>query len=111
MYAREPLLKLVRNARVKGRRLGVEQFVKVPNPTLANEGNIPQRSTFLVLDVLSVERLLPFHIQPFEVFVEDEFITFSDTAFVLANAIFEEPLYSFRPRACQLLSGCLQGLP
>ena len=61
--ARGALLKLVHNARVKGRRPGVKQFVKPPHPPLADEGIIPQQSTFLVLDVLRVKRPLPFHIQ------------------------------------------------
>ena len=50
--ARGPLLKLVHNARVKGRRLGVNQFVKLPHPALGDEGIIPQQSTFLVFGVL-----------------------------------------------------------
>ena len=62
--ARGPLLKLVHNARVKIRRLVVEQLVKPPHPPLADEGIIPQQSTFLVLDVLRVKRPLPFHILP-----------------------------------------------
>ena len=96
--ARGPLLKLVYNARTKGRRLGVNQFVKPPHTPLADEGIIPQQSTFLVFDVVRVKHPLPFHIHPFEVFVESKLVTFSDTPFQLANVIFEEPLNSFRPR-------------
>ena len=76
LSARGPLLKLVHNARVKGRRLDVEQFVKPAHPPLADEGIIPQQSTFLVFNVLRVERPLPFHIHPLEVFVEAKQITF-----------------------------------
>ena len=104
-----PLLKLMRNARVKGHRHGVEEFVKPPHPLLADEGIIPQQSTFLVFDVLRVKRPLPFHIHPFEVFVEAKLMTFSDTPFELTNVIFEEPLNSFRPRAFHLFGGRLQG--
>ena len=89
--ARGPLHKLDHIARVKGRRLGVEQFVKPPHPPLADEDIIPQQLTFLVF-VLRVKRPLPFHIHPLEVFVEAKLITFSDTPFELANVIFEEPL-------------------
>ena len=105
---RGPLLKLVDNARVKGRRLGVKQFVKPPHPPLSDEGTIPQQSTFLVFDVLRVKRPLPFHIHPLEVFVKAKLITFSDTPLELANVIFEEPLHRFRPRAFQLFDGRLQ---
>ena len=107
--ARGPLLKRVYNARVKGRRLGVKQFVKPPHPPLADEGIIPQQSTLLIFYVLRVKRPLPFHIHPLEVFVEAKLITFSDTPFESAIVIFEEPLYSFRPRACKLFGGRLQG--
>ena len=62
--ALEPLLKLVHNARIKGRRLDVKQFVKPPHPMLADEGIIPQHSTFLVPNGLRVERSLPLHIHP-----------------------------------------------
>ena len=108
--ARGSLLKLVHNARVKGRRLDVKQFAKPPHSPLADEGMIPQQSTFLVFDVLRVKRPLPFHIHPLEVFVEAKLITFSDTPFELANVIFGEPLNSFHPRAFQLFGGRLQGL-
>ena len=111
MVCTGPLLKLVHNARVKGRQLGVKQFVKPPHPPLADEGIIPQQSTFLVLDVLRVKRPLPCHIHPLEVFVEAKLITFSDTPVGLANVILEEPLYSFRPRAFQLFGDRLQGSP
>ena len=74
--------------------------MKPPHPPLADEGIIPQQSTFLALDVLRAEHPLPFHIHPLEVFVEAKLITFSDTPFELANVIFEEPLMnSFCPRA------------
>ena len=73
--ARGPLLKLIHNARIEGRRLGVEQFVKPPHPPLADEGILPQQSTFLVHDVLRDKRPLPFHIHPLEVFVEAKLIT------------------------------------
>ena len=106
-----PLLKLVYNARVKGLRLGVEKFVKPPHPPLADEGIIPQQSTFIVLDVLRVKRPLPFHIHHLEVFVEAKSITFSDTPFEVADVIFEGRLYSFSPVAFQLFDGRLQGLP
>ena len=85
--------------------------MKPPNPSLADEGIIPKKSTFLVFDLLPVKRPLPFHILPLEVFVETNLITFSDTPFELANAIFEEPLNSFRPRAFHLFGGRLQGWP
>ena len=78
-------------------RLGVKQFVKPPQPPFANEGIIPQQSTFLVFDVLRAKRPLSFHIHPFEVFVESKLAIFSDTPFEFANVILE-PLNSFRPR-------------
>ena len=111
--AQGPLLKLVHNTRVTGRRLDVKQFMKPPHPPLADKGIVPQQSAFLVLDVqvLRVKRPLPFHIHPLEVFVEAKLITCSDTPFELANVIFEKPLYSFRPRAFQLFGGRLQGSP
>ena len=108
---RGPLPKLVNNDWIKGRRLGFEHFVKAPHPPLADEGIIPQQSTFLVLHVLRVERYLPFLIHPLEVFVESKLITVLDTIFVLANVIFEVLLNSFRPRAFELFDGRLQGLP
>ena len=40
---------------------------------------------------------------PFRCFAEAKLITFSDTPFELANVIFKQPLYSFRPRAFQVL--------
>eukprot|EP00904_Undaria_pinnatifida_P013748 jgi/Undpi1/9503/HiC_scaffold_27.g11959.m1 len=83
--ARGPLHKLVHNARVKDRRLGVEQYVKPPHPPLADEGIIPQQSTSLVFDVLRVKRPLPFHIHPLEVFAEAKLMSFSDTPLELAN--------------------------
>ena len=63
--ARGALLKLVHNARINGRRLCVEQFMKSPHPRLADEGIIPQQSTFLVLvycelNVLSLSTSIPF---------------------------------------------------
>ena len=61
--------------------------MKSPHPPLADEGIIPQQSTFLVLHVLRVKRLLSFHIHPLEVFEEAKLITFSDTAFELADAL------------------------
>ena len=86
--------------------------MKPPHPPLADEGIISQQqSTFLIFDVLRVKCPLPFHIHPLEVFVEDKVITFSDTPFELADVIFKEPLYSFRPRAFQLFGGRLQGSP
>ena len=91
------LPKLVHNARVEGRRLGVDQFVKPPHPPVADEGITPHQSTFLVFDVLPVKRPLPFHIHPLDVVLETKLITASDTPFELSN--FEEPLNSFRPRA------------
>ena len=96
-----------------GSRVGdfvLRKFAKPPHPPLEDEGIIPQQLTFLVLDVLRVKRPLPFHIHPLEVFVEAEFITFSDTPFEVANVVFEEPLKSFRPRAFQLFDGRLQAL-
>ena len=103
-----PLLKLVHNVRIKGRRLGVDQFMKPPHPPLPDWGIIPQQPIFLVLDVLRVERPLPFHIHPFHMFVAAKLMTFSDTPFELADVIFEELLYSFRPRVFQLFAGRLQ---
>ena len=97
--AQGPLLKLVHNTRVTGRRLDVKQFMKPPHPPLADEV-IPQQSTFLVLDVLRVKRPLPFHNHPLYVFEEVKLITFWDTLFELADVIFEEPLYSFSRNAC-----------
>ena len=44
-------------------------------------------------------------------FVEAKLITFSDTPFELADVIFEELLYSFRPRAFELFADRLQGSP
>ena len=79
--AQGPLLKLVHNARVKGRQLGVKQLVKPAHPPLADEGMIPQQSTFLVLDVLGVKRSLLFHIHPLSVFIDAKLITLSDTPF------------------------------
>ena len=87
--ARGPLLKLVHNAWFKGRRLGVKHFMKPPHPPLTDMDIIPQQSTFLVYNVLRVERPVPFHIHPLEVFVEANLITFSDTPFELAYVIFE----------------------
>ena len=82
-----------------------------PPPPLADEGIVPQHSTLLVLDVLRVERPLPFHIHPLQAFVEAKLITLSNTPFELAHLIFEKPPYSFRPRAIQLFGGRLQGSP
>ena len=106
--ARGPLLKLVYNAHVNGRRLGVKQFMKPPPPPRADEVIIPQQSTFFVFDVLRVKRPLPFHIHPLEVFVETKKIIFLDTRFELSNVIIENPLYSFRPCPFQLIDGRLQ---
>ena len=58
--ARAPLIKLVHNARVIGRRIGGKQLVKPPHPPLADEGAIPQQSTFLVFGILGVKRLFPY---------------------------------------------------
>ena len=88
-----PLLELVHIAQIKGRRLGVEQFVKPLHPPLADEGIIPWQSTFLVFDVLRVKKrpnLSPMH--TLDMFVEAKSITFSDTSVELVNVIFEEPL-------------------
>ena len=60
--ARGPLLKLAHDVRVKGQRLGVEKFMKPPDPPVADEGIIPQQSTSLVLDVVGVKSPFPFHI-------------------------------------------------
>ena len=96
--ARGPLLKLVYNAHVNGRRFGVKQSMKPPHPPRADEVIIPQQSTFFVFDVLRVNRPLPFPIHPLEVFVEAKEITFLDSHFELSNVIIEKLLYSFRPR-------------
>ena len=106
--ARGPLLKLVYNAHVNGWRLGVKQFIKPPHSPRADEGLIPQQSTFFVFDVLRVNHPLPFLVHPLEEFVETKEITFLDTPFELSRVIIEKPLYSFRPRPFWLIGGRLQ---
>ena len=70
MAFRGSRLTLAHDARINGRRLGVKQCMSLPHPPLPDEGIVPQPSIVLVLDVLIVKRPLPFHIHPFEVFVE-----------------------------------------
>ena len=74
---------------------------------LPDEGIALQQSTFLVLDVLRVKRSLPFQIHSLEMFAGANnrlIIAFSDTLLGLADVLFEEPLYSFRSRAFELLA-------
>ena len=81
--------------------------MKPLHPSLQDEGVVPEQSTFLVINVLRVERPLPFDIYPLEMFVGAELITFSDTPFELADIFFEEPLNSSRPRAFDLFASQL----
>ena len=66
-------------------------------------------SALLVLNVLRVKRPLPFLIHPLEMFVEAKLIALSDTPFELADIRFEEPRYSFHPRAFERLASNVQG--
>ena len=80
--------------------------MKPPLPFLADEGVIPQQSTFLVVDVLRVESSLPS--TSMASLVEVKLIPFSHTPFEVANLMFEKHLYSSSPRAIQVLGGRLQ---
>ena len=108
--AQEPDVEFVGDSWIMRRRHGVEWFIKPPYPTFSDELNVPHKSTVLVADVLRVIRLPPFHIHPLQVLVDAILIAFSYSPFVLTVVFFEEPLYTFCPRAFELFRGSLQGL-
>ena len=66
--------------------------MKPPYPTFFDESNVPNKSTFLVPDVLRIKSHFPFHIHPLEMLVKAKLIAAVNTPFELTDVLFEEPL-------------------
>ena len=73
------------NVRVKPRSLGVGIDVEPPDPSFADEFNIPQEHVFLVFDVRRVVVSLPFQVHHLKVLVEAGLVSFSSACSEFAD--------------------------
>ena len=65
-----------------------------PNPSFANEPNVPQQVTVLVFDELRAADSLPFHVHRLDVLMEAGLVAFPDTVFEFVGVGLEEAQHS-----------------
>ena len=67
-----------------------------PDPSFANEFNVPQEDAVLVFDVRRAAVSLPFQVHRLEVLVEADQVAFSSTCFEFANEVPKEAQHGSR---------------
>ena len=75
-----------------------------PNPSFANELNVPQQVTVLVFDELRAAVSLPFQGNRLEVLIKADLVTFPDTFFEFADVGPDEAQHSSLANFLQILA-------
>ena len=89
-----PLVKAFCDVRVKPRRLDADESVEPPDPSFADEFDVPQEYAVLVFDVRRAAVSLPFQVHLLEGLVEGGLVTFSNACFEFADVVPEDAQHS-----------------
>ena len=84
--------------------------MELPNPSFANELNVPQQVTVLVFDELRAAVSLPFQIHRLEVLKKPGLVAFPDIFFEFEDVGPEEAQRSSLGNVSQVLTRFLHGL-
>ena len=80
-----PLVEAFGNVRVELRRLGVQEGLEPPNPSFADESNVPQQNTVLIFNELRAAVSLPLRVYRLDVFIKSGLVAFPDACFEFAD--------------------------
>ena len=105
-----PLLEAFGGMRVELRRLGVQEGVEPPNPSFADEFNVPQQTAVFVFDKLRAAVSLPFQVHRFKMLVEVGVVAFPDACFEFADVGPEEAQHGGLANLLEILASHLHGL-
>ena len=95
---------------IKPRRLGVDEGVEPPDPSFADELNIPQEYALLVFDVRRPAVSVPFPVHRFWILVEAGLVVFSSACFEFADEVSKEAQHGHLANLPKIFSSHLHDL-
>ena len=89
---------------------GVEESVEPPDPSFADEFNVPQKYAVLVFYVRRAAVSLPFQVHRLKVLVEAGLVAYSSACFEFADEVPEEAQHGSLAHLPKIVSSHLHGL-